>query len=530
MRSTIGGAMKSYAVVVIILMSAINGNASVVSEYHDASLVSITDFREFMTGISAVNEIFDSVSLEMDFINDTLLSSSILYKDSVERLFYYVIPSACDPEEKNPLFVWLHGGVSTPDLHTMDAETLSERYLIPRLMDEGYLIVFPSAQLDATWWDTIGEDGILGIVRWMKMNFNVDDSKVFVGGFSDGASGSFSLMMLHPDCFAGYLAFSGHIGVAAIDGGRATYLPSLSNRPGMVTHSDEDGLYPTARMAPTVALAESAGAELEYFTFQGFEHDPAYLPQLEDRIIDFLAETERDRFPVSIIWEAGEPSGCDWLKVDSIIPWPLIGQDIDCNSLLISDRLQFGFYPDWDFEGEGVFVSGVVDGDIPAARLGLCEGDIIVGFMDEDVSSLDQIGELQSEMSAGDSFSIAIVRDSDILEMHDRFNPPQYYWLLPRSGPSVRIEAEYSQNRFEISINRFCRIRLLLHPEMVDFNRDIVVTCNGYEVFSGSVEEDGSYAMNSLLENLDLQRAYTAELELDLEELLLPCMFDYVME
>ncbi len=484
----------------------------------------IIEFRELTSGLSSACDLFESSFTESDYSSETLLIDSILYPDSIERHFYFVIPPDCDPEEQNPLFVWIHGGVSTADLHTMESETLMERYLIPRLLEEGYLIAFPCGQADAVWWDTVGEEGILRIVRWMKMNFNVDDSRVFIGGFSDGASGSFSLMMCSPSCFAGYLAFSGHIGVAAIDGGRATYLPSLANRAGIASHTDEDGLYPTEKMAPTIALAESAGAVIEYHTFGGFEHDPSYLPQMEDRIFEFLSETERERFPGSIIWEAGEPSGCDWLMVDSIIPWPLIGSDVDYNTVLVSDRLRFGFYADWDYEGDGVFVSAVVEGDVPAARLGLAENDIIIGFQGEDITSLDDIGILQEGMLPGDSFAIAILRDSEVLELRDRFNPAEYYWLLPRTGPSVRIEAEYSQNRFDISVNRFCVIRLLLHPEMVDFGSDIIVTCNGFEIFRGPVEEDGSFAMDNLMENLDLERCYTASLEFNLEELLLPLM------
>lgn len=92
--------------------------------------------------------------------------------------------------------------------------------------------------------------------------------------------------------------------------------------------------------------------------------------------------------------------------------------------------------------------------------------------------------------------------------------------------PSVRVEAVYSQNRFDITFNRFCVIRLFLHPEMVDFSSDIIVTCNGYEIFRGPVEEDGIFALNNLMENLDLERSYTAELKLDLEELLTPLMYD----
>ncbi|MCK5842395.1 MAG: PDZ domain-containing protein, partial [Candidatus Sabulitectum sp.] len=263
----------------------------------------------------------------------------------------------------------------------------------------------------------------------------------------------------------------------------------------------------------------------EYHTFSGFRHDPSYLPRIEDRVMEFLSETERIRFPDRIIWEAGEPSGCDWLMVDSIISWPLIGEDRDYNTILVSDRLQFGFYPDREYEGNGVLIAGTLDGDVPAVRLELTEGDIITGFMNEPVKSLEDIGILQSEMHAGDWFSIEIQRDGETIYLEDSFNPPEYYWLFPRDNPSVRVEAAYSGNQFDISVNRLCDIRLLLHPEMVDFNSDIVVTCNGLEIFNGKVTEDGNFAMNNIMEHLDMERCYTAELILDLEELMPSLMY-----
>ncbi|MCK5842987.1 MAG: PDZ domain-containing protein, partial [Candidatus Sabulitectum sp.] len=212
--------------------------------------------------------------------------------------------------------------------------------------------------------------------------------------------------------------------------------------------------------------------------------------------------------------------------VDSIISWPLIGEDRDYNTLLVSDRLQFGFYPDRDYEGNGVLIAGTLEGDVPAVRLELAEGDIITGFMNEPVSSLEDIGILQSEMHSGDRFSMEIQRDGETIDLEDSFNPPEYYWLFPRENPSVRVEAAYSGNQFDISVNRLCRIRILLHPEMVDFSNDIIVTCNDLEIFRGRVSENGNFAMANLMANLDVERCYTAELKLDLEEIM-PSLMHY---
>ncbi|MBD3370217.1 PDZ domain-containing protein [Candidatus Fermentibacteria bacterium] len=453
-----------------------------------------------------------------------LMEDSLLYPDSVWRHYYYVLPGSYDHSRPNPMVVWLHGGVSTEELASYDETVLEDWPLIPDMLDAGYVIVLPCAQLGATWWDENGQLGVLEIVREMKGRLNVDDSRVFVGGFSDGASGSWALMMLYPSPFAGYMAFSGHLGVASLDGSRETYLPSLSNRPGLATHSDMDGLYPISRMEPTVDLALAAGADLEYSTFYGYEHDPAYLREFVDDVICFLDTTQRERFPDSVVWKAGEPSRCDWLCVDSIIPWPLVGEDFEYNTVLVSDRLMFGFYPDYEYEGEGVRISAVVDGDLPATRMGFQSGDVIVSFQGSEVSDLEELYELEEGLRAGDPFSLSILRNGDRLDIEDRFNPPEYYWLLSRSAPAVRVEAVRRGNTFELDVNRLCRLGLLLHPGMVDLDEDVVVLCNGREVYRGRVEQSGELIVGSFLRSFDRSRIWSARLELNLEESLMPLM------
>ncbi len=452
---------------------------------------------------------------------EVLLEDSLFYSDSVWRHFYYVIPEAYDGG-KAPLLVWLHGGVSTDDLSSWDGEVLTEYHLIPGFLEEGYVLVLPCAQRDAEWWHPVGEEGILSIIRHMKTAFNIDDSRIYVGGFSDGASGSFSLMMLHPSDFAAYFALSGHIGVAAIDGERGTYLPTLSNRSGFATHTDQDGLYPTGKMKATIELARSAGANIIYRTFDDYGHDPDYLPLIEEELGNFLRSTTRQTHPEAIVWEGSEPGRCDWLAVDSIVPWPLIGGDTDWNMILVSDRLMFGFYTDWEYEGDGVRISAVVDDDVPAVRAGLQGGDVITGFMGTHVSSMDDVYPILEGMLPGDPFTLMVQRDNEVLQLSESFNPPEYYWLLPRTAPSVRVDALVEGNVFDIEVNRLCMLRLLLHREMIDFTEPVTVTVNGMEIFHGPVNEDSTYALDTFISNRDRERVYTAELVLDLEELLPP--------
>lgn len=481
---------------------------------------------EYISSVSSVEQVLadiESWKPESCTENCQLIEDSLLYSDSVFRHFYYVLPEnyASDPV---PLLIYLHGGVSTSELRTYLPEVLTEWFLIPRILEEGMIIAFPCAQLDAVWWDTVGQDGILRIVREMKRCFNVNDSRVYVGGFSDGASGSFSLAMLCPSGFAAYFPLSGHMGVAAEDGGRGTYLPNLVNTPGFATNTDLDGLYPSNIMQYTISLARSAGAELEYRTPEGFRHDVEYLPLIEDELLEFLWVHPRGDLPEKVVWEASEPGGCEWLFVDSIYSWPLIGEDFDYNQVLLSERLVFGFYPADDFEGPGVLISGIVEGEdeYPAQRMGLMADDIIIGFEGSEIEEIWEIFEMLENKQPCDPFTITVLRNGSEMDLCENFNPPIYYWLFPRSAPSVFIEAEYEDNVFNLQMNRFCKLRLFIHPDRVDFNRELTVICNGIEVFREQIEPDIDFTVWNFLDNLDRERLFTAELSLDMEELMLP--------
>lgn len=455
---------------------------------------------------------------------EVLQEDSILYSDGAYRRFYYAVPADYATEGRWPLMVWLHGGVGGQELPSYDQAALEESPLLAEMLDRGFVLAFPCGQQGAVWWDSVGQRGVLDIVARLKQRLRIDDSRVIVAGFSDGASGAYALMMLSPTPFAGYMAFSGHLGVAAIDGGRSTWLESLASRPGIAVHTDLDPLYPAAEMSPTIDLAREAGASIDYYTLDGYGHDDAYLPSLLEPVLTFADTVRRRRFPERIVWKAGEPSACDWLQVDSIVEWPVLTSDADHNMVMVSRRISIGFIPDWESREGGVAVDRVPEGDSPANRVGLLSGDRVVSFAGAGVDSLADLSRAKEALSPGDPFTMAVVRDGRRLVLEGFLDPPVYYWLFPRSAPSVRIEAALEGNTFSLRVNRLCRLTLLLHPEMVDLGREVRVLCNGMKVYEGMVDEDPGMADSLRSVTGDLQRDYTACIELELSRLLPPMM------
>src|SRR5262249_40612777 len=123
-------------------------------------------------------------------------------------------PKKYDPAQKYPLFVSLHGGVSRREL-LPDGIVDQMRHGLDEDADKySLMVLMPLGEKGATWFDRVGMANVLSQVAAVKRHYNVDENRVLLGGFSDGASGSFIMGLFHPTPWAGFLALSGSVAVA----------------------------------------------------------------------------------------------------------------------------------------------------------------------------------------------------------------------------------------------------------------------------------------------------------------------------
>jgi len=117
-------------------------------------------------------------------------------------------------------------------------------------------------------------------------------------------------------------------------------------------------------------MATEAGGKIRYKIVEGFGHELAYAPEHFPLLVKWLSERKREPFPRRVYWEAGKASlgSCRWLRIDQILPEPAATWHRDWNCPLVDDRISIGFYRDDDFEGMGVRVARLAEGDNTATR------------------------------------------------------------------------------------------------------------------------------------------------------------------
>jgi predicted esterase len=227
------------------------------------------------------------------------------------------VPEAYEPSRPWPVRVQLHGGVSRP----LERPPL-RRYGLETSTPE--IQVHPQGWVDAQWWHAVQVDNIMRVLARLKREYNVDESRIYLTGFSDGATGAYFFGLRAPTPFSAILPLHGSLAVLAHPATGAdgqVYLRNLVNRPIFATNGGRDPLYPAAGMQPMMTLLASAGADLTFVPLLDAGHDLRWWPGQRERIETFIAQHTKVAHPAKLSWETERTdryNRVDWLVITDL--------------------------------------------------------------------------------------------------------------------------------------------------------------------------------------------------------------------
>lgn len=231
------------------------------------------------------------------------------------------IPSDYDPAQALPLRVSLHGGVGreAPGRGDPPARPLNNRTRGGR-----EIVIHPRAWSDSAWWRPQQVDNILRLVERVKRDYNVDESRVYITGISDGGTGVYFFGMREATHWSACLPLNGHPLVVAnpqtgADG--QLYAGNLVNCPLYIVNGGKDRLYPAASVAPLVDMFRRAGVPLVFQVHPDAGHNVDWWPQERRRYEAFLASHPRPANPARISWETERTDRYNrfrWLVIDRL--------------------------------------------------------------------------------------------------------------------------------------------------------------------------------------------------------------------
>lgn len=195
--------------------------------------------------------------------------------------FWINIPEK-ESTEKQPVLIFLHGkSLSGTDLNRV------RRYGVLRAMDKGRKIpaIVVAPQVAKGNWNP---DKVLEVLEYVKKNYNVDESRIYVCGMSLGGYGT-----LH---FAGKYADKITAAVAICGGGNAKDGCKLATIPLWIQHGDVDYIVPMSESKKVVDAIKKCdeNADVTLTIIKGGNHGNVERLFHEDAMYDWLFKQKRE--------------------------------------------------------------------------------------------------------------------------------------------------------------------------------------------------------------------------------------------
>ena len=205
------------------------------------------------------------------------------------------VPKAYTGATALPLVIALHGLGANED-------SFFDSYskLPPQLAEKhGFLLAAPLGyRVDGFYGSTImgsgdaaarrrveySEKDVMEVLKLMKANYKVDESRIYLIGHSMGAIGTWAIASKYPDIWAALVPFSG-VGSPAL-------AERMKGVPQFVVHGDNDPTVNVSGSRTMVAALKKLGADVTYIEVIGGNHTDVVVPNLP-LAFEFLATQKK---------------------------------------------------------------------------------------------------------------------------------------------------------------------------------------------------------------------------------------------
>jgi dienelactone hydrolase len=233
------------------------------------------------------------------------------------------VPADYNPSRPWPLRVSLHGGVGREAPGPGDPPG---RPLSNRIPSAGELVLHPRAWAQSEWWTAGQVENIARLIDRVKRQYNVDESRIYVTGISDGGTGVYFFAMRAATTWAACIPLNGHPLVLAnpdVGADGQLYAGNMVNCPLHAVNGGRDPLYPADSVQPFIDMFRRGGVPVSFQVYADARHDTSWWPQERPQYETFLAKHPRAAHPERISWETERVDRYNrfrWLVIDQLGP------------------------------------------------------------------------------------------------------------------------------------------------------------------------------------------------------------------
>lgn len=205
------------------------------------------------------------------------------------------VPKSYSSSKPSALVIALHGLGGTEDSffdqYQRQPVQLAEKHGFLMAAPLGYRVdgaygsrIFTGGDVAAERRGEYSEKDVLEVLRLMKANYNVDESRIYLMGHSMGAIGTWALGAKYPQTWAALVAFAGT--------GSPALAEQMKSIPQFIVHGDNDPTVNVSGSRNMTAALKKAGATVTYIEVPAGGHSDVVVPNLPGAF-EFMASQRR---------------------------------------------------------------------------------------------------------------------------------------------------------------------------------------------------------------------------------------------
>ncbi|MDO4727914.1 MAG: PHB depolymerase family esterase [Bacteroidota bacterium] len=367
----------------------------------------------------------------------------------------YVLYTPVNKNDKKPLIVFLHGSISSPKLKTNPLDYAQTNKFNAIIEQQEYYILYPFGQQGATWFDRVGVDMIFGEIKEVIKNNNIDENKIFLAGFSDGASGTFYFSMTYPELFAGFIPLNGTYGVADKLGEYAIFPENTNQKSMFVVNTQSDMLYPSRITRPMIEHLKKFNPNIIYHEPEG-GHDMGFVNFLKTDIQSFINSNKKQNLQ-SIVWESSQIGQINIAPYINVIEIDTAASRKSWHTqntyILHNDKADLGIIFNNNYRGKGLQIEQFKYPNSTAERIGLEKGDVLIAFEQDTIRSKFSPMAYTLRKKAEDYLEVTFIRNGENKILKGNFNKATTT-LIFDEDKSYKIKSRIEGNSIYIETSR----------------------------------------------------------------------------
>src|SRR5437870_3741542 len=207
------------------------------------------------------------------------------------RLF---IPPGYKADTKYPLILWLHGagGAGSDNRQQILADQTLGTRTWTKPQNQAKYPAFVLVPQSPTNWASNGLDRlspemslVLSILDSVRAEFNIDASRMYVAGQSDGGIGTWNVIIQRPNLFAAAIPLCG--------GGDPSRVAAIAKIPIWAFHGGRDKVISVAESRKMINAVKRAGGHPRYTEYNNVGHDVWIRAFSEPDLVDWLFAQHR---------------------------------------------------------------------------------------------------------------------------------------------------------------------------------------------------------------------------------------------